>query len=210
MKILTYLLAVIALFIGSCKNHSNVKKPLTTVEDTSVITVGKVLAAKPQFPGYEPQSFNIGDTCYMRIVCNTDKLEKIWAVYYDQPINKWITLSWVGSGINNKIILDTVLIAKPRIGANHITEDDPTFYMAMSSDSGRTWVGQHIYEGYCHCKRNKNDKGAEASLLVPKDHSDSLATPNIALIMQRRNGFGIHTPTAYSNWDFLCSVVRRF
>lgn len=210
MKIAIHLLAAMTLFIVSCKTQSNIPRLLTTAEDPSIITVEKVLAAKPQFPGYEPQSFDIGDTCYMRIVCNTDKLEKIWAVYYDQPGNKWVTLTWIGSGTNNKIILDTVLIARHRIGANHIKEDDPTFYMAMSDDSGKTWVGQHIYEGYCHCKRTKKDKGAEASLLVPKEHSDSLIIPNITLIMQRRNGFGNYKPTAFSNWDFLCPVVRRF
>ncbi|MBS0031808.1 hypothetical protein ACTJJ0_32750 [Chitinophaga sp. 22321] len=209
MKISAYFLAA-ALFIIGCHPHPNIPEAPATAEDTSIITVEKVLAAKPQFPGYEPRYFNIGDTCYMRIVCNTDKLEKIWAVYYDQPHHKWVTLTWTGSGRNNTMILDTVLVVWPYIGVNHMQEDDPAFYMAMSSDSGRTWVAQHIYEGYCHCKRTRTDKGAEASLLVPKDYTYASGIPNIAVILQRRNGFNVHTPTAVSNWDFICPVVRRF
>ena len=114
------LFSIILVILTSC--NGNQKVPPTTSEDSTIVTVDKLLAAKPKFPGYFPTPYILGDTSYIRVVCNRNIMEKVWMVYFDAEEHKWDSLVWIGSGDNNKIIGDTIFTRRTGLKGGHSSE----------------------------------------------------------------------------------------
>jgi hypothetical protein len=200
---------VLSLFL-SC--HPTRKIPLETKDDPTIITTDKILAAKPGFSGYFPTSYILGDTSYIRIVCNRNTMEKVWMVYYDVEDHKWNTITWIGSGENNKIIGDTIFTRRNGVKGGRMTDDAPEFYVAASNDNGKTWEAQHNYQTFYRCKNAKTNRSFLTTILVSNDYMNESGRPSVAVIIQnkKQSNFTSKQIEKNHNFDFLCPVTREF
>lgn len=203
-------LCIILLFllIVSCKHQ---KKETQSVEQDSIVTVEKILAQKPKFPGYFPTSYVLTQDTHLKIVCNRNIMEKVWMVYYDSKVTKWQTLTWIGQGEDNKIIGDTILYAGFGLKGGSSSDDAPEFYIATSDDKGKTWKPQHNYQAYYHCK-DHTGRSFYNGVLVSNDYINPSGRPAATIIIQQKKEFSYSASGMEQNikLDFLCPVTEKF
>lgn len=204
---LPILLAFYFLHSG-CDSHNETKPatefaPLDT--DTSE---NDIREQKPKFLDFSPVSghlINTGEKNSIRIITNSDQLQKIWMVYYDHKAKRWNTLTWIGSGTNNKIIADTVFNTIFGVVIPSGPIDDPTFYMAYSKDTGRTWLNHPIEKAALNCISDT------AQLLVSDDFDKTNNKPAIVIILQPKTSIHPSISKSLQGWDasYLCTVIHQ-
>jgi hypothetical protein len=208
---------LVCTLLPGCNNHNNsVKSENNKQKAKDTAAAGSILQSiqdvKPKFPGFTPRRYVIEqDTTFIRIISNSKYIQKAWMVYYDKDHRKWETITWIGSGDDNKIIGDTVLYGKNGITTESSINDAPEFYFAFSQDSGNTWKPYKIYEGVIRCKQNDKHTQKDIQILVSNDFVKKIKRPSLGLILQHHYPYVISTDemTAKQNFDFYCSVARQ-
>jgi hypothetical protein len=193
------------IFLFSCESH-NTALPVAYFSPTAADTTeSDIREQKPKFLDFTPITYhlvNTGENNYIRIITNSDDLQKVWMVYYDHNGKKWDTLIWIGRGLNNKIIADTIFNTIYGVvnRSGHI--EDPTFYMAYSKDDGKTWQNHPIEKSALVCKKGL------AQLLVSNDFNRDKDQPAIAVMIQSKGLIG-DAPKSMEEWnnDYLCSLM---
>jgi hypothetical protein len=155
------LIIIIASFTHGCSTNPD--------ERTSPNPTPTTTQEKPILQGQTPLKFDIGteQPTYIRVISNSDRLKKVWMVYYDSDQQKWEqTLIGKGSGENNKIIGDTKF--DKRYGFNKYYENPPEFYLTFSDDNGQTWKSYQIERAILNCDAKGKDTKInwDAQLLI--------------------------------------------
>lgn len=175
MKNISILISI--LFFISCETgrKNTTDKPVTTTD---------LRNQRPTFPGFTEMRLDVGDSVrYLRVVLNNNKLVKTWMVYFDRPKNKWITLTWIGQGENNKILVDTTF--KDFIGIQNIYDDPPTFYVSTSADDGKTWNPLTMsLAAAASCKHTNLRLRKMGQLIVSNDFFNDTHLPSVTYIWQ--------------------------
>ena len=190
------------IFLFGCQSHNTALPVADFSPGASDTTEDDIRQQKPKFLDFIPITYhlvNTGEDNYIRIITNSDDLQKVWMVYYDHNGKKWNTLTWTGKGMKNKIIADTIFNTVygvvNRIG--HI--EDPTFYMAYSKDDGKTWQNHPIGKSALVCKKGT------AQLLFSSDRKDY---PQVVMLIQAQDL--ILSDSAQSAVDnYLCPLMRE-
>ena len=175
---------MLAALFGACNQGGGTGG--NTGGDTTIkpVTTEDLKKAKPAFPGYKEENVYIGDTVrYLRVVLNNDELVKTWIVFFDKTQHKWVTLTWMGKGAKNRILVDTVINDQTGIGYNH-DEEEPGIYCARTEDSGKTWLPMDMSRAPLSCKHPDLHKMKIGQLVVSNDFARESHLPSIAYIWQ--------------------------
>jgi|GEM_PF-3651447 len=200
--ILQFLIVLSLIFLFGCESH-NTALPVADFSPTAADTTeSDIREQKPKFLDFTPVTYhlvNTGEDNYIRIITNSDDLQKVWMVYYDHNAKKWNTLTWIGKGQNNKIISDTVFntIYGVVYRSGHI--EDPTFYMAYSKDDGKTWQNHPVAKSVLVCKKGL------AQLL---ESSDSKDYPAVVMLIQASDLIPSDTSKSTAD-DYLCPLIHE-
>jgi hypothetical protein len=216
-KTIFFFSLLICSLLPGCSNQNNSSKQETNKQKQKDTTAASSISqsiqgVKPKFPGFTPKRYVIEqDTTFIRIVSNSEYLQKAWMVYYDKGDRKWETITWVGAGDDNKIIGDTVFYRKNGITNGSSINDAPEFYFAFSRDSGKTWKAHEVYFGVIKCKQNDKRAQKDIQILVSNDFVKKIKRPSLGLILQHHYPYIISTDeiTAKQNFDFYCNVARQ-
>ncbi len=193
------------IFLIGCETH-NAALPVADFSPTAADTTeSDIREQKPKFLDFTPITFhlvNTGEDNYIRVIANSDDLQKVWMVYYNHNAKKWNTLTWIGKGMGNKIIADTVFNTIYGVvnRGGHI--EDPTFYMAYSKGDGKTWQNHPIEKSALVCKKGL------AQLLVSNDFNRDKEQPAITIMIQSKGLIG-DAPKSMDEWNNsgLCSLI---
>jgi hypothetical protein len=147
-----------------------------------VKTTSQIMAAKPVFKDFKfyPLSTQLDNT-YIRSVSNTNSLKKAWIVYYDRSADDCTVKTWIDSGENNKVFGDTILTRKSMQPGP--TGDVIDFYMASSTDNGKTWTSYDPGPAHLFCKGNPRLSN-EVQLLVSNDFLNPEHIPLLGIMSQ--------------------------
>lgn len=211
-NLIPFLLTIlIPMSLIRCKGNASKNNREKLAKDTThVLKIAtQIAAAKPVFKGYKFYSLTTQqDTTYIRSVSNTKSLKKVWIVYYDKTIDNWTVKTWIDSGENNKVFGDTILTRKS-MGHGPIG-DVIDFYMASSTNNGKTWTSYDPSPAHLYCQGNPRLSN-EVQLLVSNDFLNPEHIPSLGIMIQWKhpyiiNGIGI---TSHINWTNYCKVTRK-
>lgn len=206
-------LPLLFLFLAGCESPKPM--PVADFSPSAVDTTeDDIRQQKPKFLDFIPVKYhlvNTGDYNYIRIVTNSDDLQKVWMVYYDNKLKKWDTLTWIGRGKNSTIIADTTFKTIYGVVYPSGPIDDPTFYMAYSKDEGKTWQNHPIEKSILDCKKKGPQIDHTAQLLLSSDFPDRDGKPSIVMILQSAVANKMESSKATGQWDnsYLCPLMRE-